>query len=132
MSLFFPNPITVKKQQTYSTYSLACCCVALLLLICMPGCALYRQPPDPLAEWHVYLGGIPPQITDDYQEYINELPKRERQLVNAETFYKDDTGRFAVKIEIPVSGTWKDHILIYDSANKRVKVIRYNGGHYMS
>jgi hypothetical protein len=121
-----------RKQPASSGYSLGCYCAAFLLLIWLAGCALYRQPQDPLAEWHIYLGGIPPQITGDYQEYINKLPTRERQFVNGETFYKDDAGRFAVKIEIPVYGTWKDHILIYDNANKRVKVIRYNAGHYMS
>src|ERR1700722_1480926 len=80
----------VKKRQAYSRHSFACFCAAFLLLICMPGCALYSQPPDPLAEWHVYLGVVPPQITEDYQEFINKLPTREQQFVNGETFYKDD------------------------------------------
>lgn len=126
------EPTPVMKQKAYSRQSIAFYCAALLLLLYVPGCALYRQPPDPLAEWHIYGGGIPQPITEDYQKYIGALPERERQFINGETFYKDDAGRFAVKIQIPVYGTWKVHVLIYDNANRRVKVLRYNGGHYMS
>jgi hypothetical protein len=75
---------------------------------------------------------VPRAITEDYPEYIKTIPERERQFVGPVSFFKNDAGRFAVKIEIPVYGTWKEHILIYDSNNRRVKVIRYNGGHYMS
>lgn len=106
-------------------------CVVLLLLIWIPGCASGPRT-DPLAGWHVYMGRMPPQITDNYQEYIKNLPERERQFAGPVSFFKDDSGRIAVKIEIPVYGTWKDHILIYDSAGRRLKVIRYNAGHYMS
>jgi hypothetical protein len=99
----------------------------------MPGCALYRQPPDPLAGWHFYSGAaIPPQITEDHEEYIKGLSTKQQQFIGGETFYRDDAGQFAVKIEIAWYGTFKMHVLIYNNSGKRVKVIRYNAGHYMS
>ena len=125
--------LVMKERHACAKRLLLRYCAASLLLIWVPGCLFYRPPPDPLAEWHVYVGDkVPLQITEDYREYIKALPERERQFVGPISFFKDDSGRFAVKIEVALYGTFKMHVIIYDSANKRVKVIRYNGGHYMS
>jgi hypothetical protein len=91
-----------------------------------------RQAPDPLAGWHGgSLDDIPPQVSADYKEYINKLPAEERDLVGSVFFYGDDAGHLAIQFEIAKHGTLKEHILIYDSAYKRIKIVRYNGRYGM-
>jgi hypothetical protein len=108
------------------------CCIVLLFLACIPGCASGPRT-DPLAGWFGRsLTAVPPQITKDYQEYISELPTEQRELVGPIFFYEDNAGHFAIQFQIPLDGTWKAHMLIYDSAYRRIKVVRYSAGHYMS
>jgi hypothetical protein len=122
----------LKKKRAGAHNSLFRSCAVILLLICLPGCLSNRQPPDPLAGWHFCSSAdVPIAITEDSQTYIKSLPAKEQDFFGGKTFYKDDAGRIAVKIEIDWYGTFKMHVLIYDTENKRVKVIRYNGGHYM-
>jgi hypothetical protein len=73
-------------------------------------------------------------IRDDYQDYIQKLPPGERYFVQGgeTSFFEDGTGKHAVKIEIPLNGTWHDHILIYDRGNRRAKVFKYLDGRYAS
>ncbi len=45
--------------------------------------------------------------------------------------YKEDRkGQHAIQIDIPLNGTYRHHVLIYDKDNKRTKVIVYELGHY--
>jgi hypothetical protein len=120
----------VKKQHTFGIRFVACCSTILLFLICMPGCLLGHQS-DPLAGWHYYsIDKVPMEITEDYKKYIKTLPKEQQEFVGPLLFFKDDTGRHAVKIEIALYGTFKEHVIIYDSDNKRAQVISYNGSRY--
>jgi hypothetical protein len=107
------------------------CCAVILLLVWMPGCLFNDQPPDPLVGWHNYsIDKVPLRITEDYKKYIKTLPAEQQEFVGPLFFFEDDTGRHAVKIQIALYGTWKEHVIIYDSDNKRAKVISYNGGRY--
>jgi hypothetical protein len=92
---------------------------------------------NPLAGWHFCFSQDPNKlnkaITVDYQDYIQTLPPKERQFVQGGiSLFEDGTGRHAVKIEIPYYGVWREHVLIYDKDNKRIKVTTYSGGGYRS
>ena len=67
------------------------------------------------------------EIADDYGDYFQTLPHREKYCVTEKKmwFLEDGTGRHAVKIEIPLNETYYEHVLIYDKDNKRIKVIKY-------
>ena len=82
---------------------------------------------------------LPKVITDDWMDYINKLPQSKKFPEHSESywidevsFYEDETGQHAVVIQIPLSGTWWKHVLIYDKDNKRTKTIKWESGHYMS
>jgi len=57
--------------------------------------------------------------------YIKQLPPGENGPVGTVDWYGDGTGRHALDIKINVNGSWRDHLLIYDRENKRVKVIKF-------
>lgn len=71
---------------------------------------------------------------DDYQNYIQKLPPNESSFITKFyiKFFEDGTGQHAVEISIPLNGTWRKHVLIYDKDDKRIKVIKYAGGEYRS
>jgi hypothetical protein len=107
-------------------------CILLAALICGTGCAT----PDPLKGWHLcfsqdpkYLGEA---IVADYQDYIQKLPPKEKNFAYYEHDFEDGAGQHAVRIEIPLNGTWWEHVLIYDKNNKRIKTIKYSSGGYRS
>jgi hypothetical protein len=98
-----------------------------------------KPRPDPLAGWKMWGTDtgyhLDKAIIDDSQAYINTLPTQERELAKFEyhqLFCEDGTGQHAVEISIPLDGTWWKHVLIYDKANKRAKVIKYRSGRYSS
>jgi hypothetical protein len=106
--------------------------ILLVMVVWTVGCV---STPDPLAGWAVadYTGHPDEAIVTDYQNYISNLPTKERQFVQGGiTFFKDGTGRHAIQIVIPYYGDWRVHVLIYDKDNKRVKVNQYVSGHYRS
>ncbi len=82
-------------------------------------------------------------ITDDVQRYVNQLPvhkggssdgsddRRETLWISFITLYEDGTGQHAVKIEIPVDGTYQNYVIIYDRNNTRIKAMKFASGHYM-
>jgi len=86
------------------------------------GCVTwYMNHPDPLAGWRFSsLNNLDSNkaISDDYHAYISELTPKEMQ--------------HAVRITILLKGTEWAHILIYDKENKRIRIIKYVAGHYMS
>ncbi|HTY88684.1 MAG TPA: hypothetical protein VMB80_14550 [Candidatus Acidoferrum sp.] len=103
-------------------------CVLLAGLFWIVGCAT----PDPLAGWKPAFHEPDQAITNDYQDYIRKLPPEERKFAGMIQYYQDGTGQFAIKIEVPLNGVWREHVLIYGKDNKRVKVIKYSAGGYRS
>jgi hypothetical protein len=109
-----------------------------MVVICGAGCVSSKPPPDPLTGWVYCYSNDPVHsnkgILDDYNTYIKQLRSREKKFsaVALVNMFKDATGEHAVKIEIPVDGVWREHVLIYDKDNKRIKVIKYYNGRYQS
>jgi len=101
-------------------------------------CSTTKHTPDPLAGWkyllHVGHSHFDKAVVDDYTAYIQSLPPDEARLVERDSIneYEDNTGQHAVKIVIPLNGTWWEHVLIYDKSDKRIKVIKYSNGGYRS
>jgi hypothetical protein len=90
--------------------------------------------PDPLAGWRFSsLNNLDSNkaISDDYHAYISELTPKEMKYVGG-IFFFEDGGQHAVRITILLKGTEWAHILIYDKENKRIRIIKYVAGHYMS
>ena len=88
---------------------------------------------NPLVGWKVDFNHEPDQvIVIDYQNYIQKLPPDEKKFAYPNHFYEDGMGQHAVQIEIPLNGTWWEHVLIYDKDNKRIKTIKYSSGSYRS
>ena len=115
-------------------------CFGLVLTLCalmIYGCSCSAPKPatDPLAGWQMDFS-IPPidhLFEKDWQEYILTLSPGEQQYTHIDSIYKNATGQHAVKIEIDVDG--KDcwyHVLFYDKENKRVRVVKYFFGRYVS
>jgi hypothetical protein len=99
------------------------------------GCNTSKPAPDPLAGWHFYSRTkVSRSITDDYQDYIQKLPPEVRYYAKGSliSFFVDGVGQHAVKIEIPLNGTYSEHVLIYDNNDKRIKVVVFSGGRYSS
>ena len=113
--------------------------MATLLLFCA-GCATRY----PLEGWRrcrdqgLSLSRLDKAITDDYWSYIERLPREEREYVIESNIWllEDGTGRLAIQISIPLRGFWTDiwwnHILIYDTNNKRIKTMKHKGGRSLS
>jgi hypothetical protein len=113
-------------------------CFLLAMFLCGFGCSSSKPTPDPLAAWKVLLSHdyekLDKAITVDYRDYIQKLPPGERYYVTESEiwFLEDGNGQHAVRIEIPLNGTWWEHVLIYDKDNKRIKTIKYSNGGYRS
>jgi hypothetical protein len=71
-------------------------------------------------------------IRKDYQDYIQKLSSKERKAVGSIFLFEDRTGRHAVTIEVGLNYTYWTHVLIYDRENRRMKVVKYVSGHWMS
>jgi hypothetical protein len=112
-------------------------CVLLATSVWIVGCATQPRP-DPLAGWKVLLSRdsekLSPVLKDDYRVYIQKqlVPKKYFIDENDIWFYEDGNGQRAVRIDIPVNGTYWEHVLVYDKDNKRIKVLIYSGGKYRS
>ena len=110
----------------------------LAALVCTSSCTTVRHS-SPLEGWKggtTAYEGCPygKAIIDDYRNYIEKLPRKERYYVSDFDirFFEDGTGQHAVQISIPLNGVWREHVLIYDKDNKRIKVIKYASGRYAS
>ncbi|HTA95228.1 MAG TPA: hypothetical protein VK769_03815 [Verrucomicrobiae bacterium] len=107
-----------------------------LMVIFGCSCSAPKPTPDPLAGFHQDVFFTPDTnkaITDDYKSYIQTLSPEEQKFATVDEFFADGTGQHAVRIETDINGdqAWY-HILIYDKDNKRIKVIKYYRGKYMS
>jgi hypothetical protein len=94
------------------------------------------RPPDPLAGFYRADEADMDKnklITDDYKTYIQNLSPKDKQFLGPILYFEDGKGQHAVQIETDVGG--KDcwyHILFYDKTDKRINVIEYFYGRYIS
>jgi hypothetical protein len=107
------------------------------MLVCGAGCVSTPKGLDPKDGWKDLLSrevNLSQAIKDDYQDYIQKELIAKHYAVHDYNvwFYEDGTGQHAVKISLPINGTYREHVLVYDKDNKRIKLIRYNGGRYRS
>jgi hypothetical protein len=108
----------------------------LAAFVLVAGCVDSKPTRDPLAGFHTgdfRTLDANKAITDDYKSYIQKLSPEERKYMGPYEFFEDATGQHAVRIETDINGNqaWY-HILIYDKDSKRIKVIKYYKGKYMS
>ena len=125
----------MKKMIKYSNH------FGFVLAICVmgiSGCSYIapKPTPDPLAGWHISFDQdsdkLDKAIRENYQAYIQTLTLEERKLIGIIWILEDGTGQHAIRIEIDLHGTEWEHVLIYDKSDKRIKVLKYVGGHYRS
>ena len=110
-------------------------CIFLAAFVCVAGCTTPKHTPNPLEGFKSCPGGhLDKTITDDYQNYIRQLPSQEKSYVQWSDiwFYENKAGQHAVRIEIALDRVTREHVLIYDKDDKRVKVIKYANGRYTS
>ena len=122
---------TLNKYSIYFGLVLAIC--AMVIYGCC--CSRPKPAPDPLAGWQKDFTPQPSDqiIEKDYQEYIHSLSPHERQFVGPVFEFTNEKGQNAIQIELDIDG--KDcwyHILFYDKDNKRVRVVKYFYGRYVS
>jgi hypothetical protein len=122
----------------------------ILSMVVLSGCTFLLHPVDstfarhsnPIANWmfrpfdeyslprdqHHYK--LSKAITDDYQQFIadKKFPYPPDTMTG---FFEDGKGLRAVQITIPLEGIWRHYVLIYDHADKRIRVIEWSGGYYM-
>jgi hypothetical protein len=107
--------------------------VALAALVLATGCIGWYMPhPDPIAGWPTMSREPDKAITDDYKDYVHKLPPRFSQHIGFMEFFEDGNGQHAVRITFALNGTFVAHIIIYSKDDKRIQVIKYVSGHYMS
>jgi hypothetical protein len=93
---------------------------------------------NPIEGWPIWVEAysrpINKVISDDYQDYINKLPPKEKENASVIGYFQDGKGQHAIELEVSVNGIWDgtqwDHVLIYDLNGKRVKVVKYLRGYY--
>jgi hypothetical protein len=101
-------------------------------VILFAGCSS-KPTPDPLVVWHAASKNPVQTIVNDYESYIRQLSPAEKKYMGPIMVFEDGTGQYAVRIETDIGG--KDcwyHILFYDKDSKRIKVIKYFYGRYIS
>jgi uncharacterized protein YceK len=98
--------------------------------------SLKRNPPDPnpLAAWkHTPDVQPDPAIVADYETYIEQLPQDQKKVLIVNPYmvrlFWDEKGAHAVEIRLYLKHTEWKYVLIYDESNRRVKVLKYAGGH---
>jgi hypothetical protein len=104
-------------------------CILLAAFI-LVGCYGPTHHPDPLAGWKADYDHEPDQaIKNDCQDYIQRLPPEEKDRAWPIFHFEDGTGRHAVRITVGLNGATRQHVLIYDKDNKRIKTITYISSH---
>jgi hypothetical protein len=100
------------------------------------GCNTSKPAPDPLAGFHFSsLNNLNSNkaITDDYQNYIQNLPPQGKKVTGPVLFFEDGTGQHGISVEVFIGGTtsWT-YIFIYDKEDKRTQAIKYRYNKYQS
>ena len=90
----------------------------------------------------IYIKTIPygKVVSDDVLLFIDKLPvhkggfatRSESYWIDNISLFKDGTGQHAVKIHIPLDGTYINYVLIYDQLHVRTKVLKFSSGTYRS
>ena len=83
--------------------------------------------PDPLKGWKETQDLPADTAVDDYNDYIEKLPKAERPGVANVKYYVDGMGRNAVAVLVNVGDTQWTHLLVYDKQDKRTGVTKFVG-----
>jgi hypothetical protein len=100
------------------------------------GCAAPKPASNPLVGWTYCFSGNPIRSNEtvkaDYQGYIEQLSRAEKNNIGSIDLFGDETGQHAARIVVNLNGTRWAHILFYDQQNKRTKVIKYATGMYRS
>jgi|SRR5450755_1885573 hypothetical protein len=124
--------MTARIKHSVNRFGLAFL-VLIAAFICGCGCVAPQPSPDPLAGWRpVFVGQPDKTIEKDYQDYIQKLPPDDRKYAGPIWFFENGTGQHAIKIDVEYGGSMWEHVLIYDKDEKRVKLIKYYNGRYMS
>jgi len=112
--------------------------VPLMLAVFAAGC-VNKPGRNPLEGWkggQTASEGRPfgAAIVDDYQDYIRNLPAKERSRVDDFNirFYENAAGLRAVEITIPINRTHWKHVLFYDKSGKQIKAMKYAASRYLS
>lgn len=119
----------------YSSFAILLALCAMVIVGCR--CSTSSPTPNPLAGFHVSsLGNLDSNktITNDYQDYLQKLPAEQSGYIGTKFFYENEMGQHALSIQIfegNKNASWQ-HVLIYDSNNKRIKVVRYDYTKYES
>jgi hypothetical protein len=107
--------------------------ILLAASTCWTGCEMFASHTNPIAGWKVVPVETPDKaITKDYQDYIQQLPAKERKFTGALLFLENGTGQHAITIIVNLYGTEWTYVLVYDKEDKRIKVKKYVSGHYAS
>ena len=104
----------------------------LLAAFVLTGCYGPTHHPDPLAGWSFSsLNNLNSNkaIADDYKGYIRQIPPEESKRAGLISYFEDGTGQHAVRITVSYNGATRQHVLIYDKDNKRIKTIKYISSH---
>jgi hypothetical protein len=101
----------------------------LAAFVWVVGCAT----PNPLAGWRPASANPDQAIENDYHDYIQKLPPKEKEFMGPSQYFEDGTGQHAVRIETDIDGKKRwFHILVYDKDNKRIKTTKYYSGRFQS
>jgi len=90
-----------------------------------PGAA---NVPDALRGWKETQDLPAETVVDDYNEYIEKLPKAERPGVSNVKYYVDGNGQSGVVVLVFVERVEWTHFLTYDKQNKRTGVTKFAVG----
>lgn len=139
-----PNPLRVwsgrRLHVTGMTRIASVLAIAALLSV---GCSTAQAPGfierHPSEGWRVALHPqefssvhVNADIVADYKSYIASLPPPRSQAESRMRLLEDGTGRLAIEFSIPVAGFWSaiwwDHVLVYDTNNKRIETLKYRRG----
>lgn len=119
----------ITKLSSFAVIALTLCATVIF------GCRCTPKSSDPLAGFRIdalYTPNSNKAIEDDYKDYIQKLPPDEKKYARVNGYYIDNAGEHAVVVEVDLNGTAWYHALFYDKNNKRTKVTKYVGYHYMS
>jgi hypothetical protein len=118
----------MKTFQRYVKSLSVTVCILLAAVFWTVGCATNSNP---IEGWKFCFSDNPirsnKSVIEDYQDYIQKLPPKQRWYIGDISFFADGTGQHAVNIEIFVyhkNASWQ-YAIIYDKNNESIKVTKY-------